>query len=475
MIVAKGYRFGSLARLRLSLAAPILIALLAPATAQPAPSPQIAVAQASFESLPEAERKAIQTDLIWVGLLNSAASGAYGPLTFRAINTVKAASRGVPDGMLTPGERRVLAQQAQAARDATGFRLIVDERTGVRIGIPEKVLPRREATPTGGSRWQSGDGRVTLDATTSPPGESLEALFEKATAVNANVPGRKITYKLLRPDFFVVTGETATGKFYRRLAAGPQGLRGFSIGYEKTLSAAVDPLVIAIASSFEPFPTGPAPSSAPAAVAAAAAPPIVAVVARPIERFGVALALSDKLALTAIVAIEPCRGVRVGGRPARLRFKDDASGLAVLDLDAGTPNPAPALRAEALGERESVVLVAFGDDVGKRAAQALPGQSVRVTTGSAVFAPLQPGQAGSPVFDRQGRLAGLVTANPSDKVLVAGIAPQRSYTIADTTALQAVLAKAGATPGSATTGPDLSTGAVIDRVGKAVLPVSCGL
>ena len=54
----------------------------------------------------------------------------------------------------------------------------------------------------------------------TPQGETLEAVYEKATAPTPNYPGRKITYKLLRPDFFVVTGETPTGKFYRRLAAG---------------------------------------------------------------------------------------------------------------------------------------------------------------------------------------------------------------------------------------------------------------
>ncbi|MFN3673826.1 MAG: hypothetical protein ACK4VM_18130, partial [Bosea sp. (in: a-proteobacteria)] len=51
------------------------LGLLGPAALAQAPNSQIAAAQAVFESLPEAERKAIQTDLIWVGLLNSAASG----------------------------------------------------------------------------------------------------------------------------------------------------------------------------------------------------------------------------------------------------------------------------------------------------------------------------------------------------------------------------------------------------------------
>jgi hypothetical protein len=446
-----------------------------PAPAAPAQNPQLAAAQLSFEAMPEAERKAIQTDLIWTGHFNGAASGSYGPLTFRAINALKA-GRGAPDGLLNPAERQALAQAAKAARDAAGFRLINDDRTGIRIGIPERVLPKREATPAGGSRWQSADGKITLDASATPPGEDLVATFEKATAVNPNAPGRKITYKLLRPDFFVVTGETSTGKFYRRLAAGPQGLRGFSIGYDKALSASVDKLVIAIASSFEPFPTGPLPADQPRLVATVpislpGAPPPQA---RPTERYGVALGLSDKVALTAISAVDGCRSLRAGGRPARLRLKDDASGLALLDLDGGG-TAASGIRSEALGERENLVLVAFGDDGGKRAPMALPGQAVRTSTGSAVFAPLQPGQSGSPVFDRQGRLAGLVTANPSDKFLIAGVAPQRAYAVAESAALQAFLTKAGVTLAPAQAGSDLSTGAVVDKAGKAALPIICAL
>ncbi len=60
----------------------------------PAPNPKLAIAQSSFEALPEAERKAIQTDLIWTGHLNSAASGGYGPLTFRAVNAFRARPTG---------------------------------------------------------------------------------------------------------------------------------------------------------------------------------------------------------------------------------------------------------------------------------------------------------------------------------------------------------------------------------------------
>ena len=445
----------------------------------PAPNPQMAAAQAGFEVLPEAERKAIQNDLIWAGQFNGAVSGSYGPLTFRAINAFKG-GRGPADGLLTPAERAALAKAAQAARDAAGFKMFADEKTGVQIGIPTKLLPKRDVTPSGGSRWQSADQKVTLDTSTTPPGgEDLAAIFNKAIAVNPNSP-RKITYKLLRPDFFVVTGETPRGRFYRRLSAGPQGLRGFSIGYDKALAPSVDKLVIAIAASFEPFPAGAVPAQ-PSAVAGTAASPssglssLFAPAPRSNERYGVALALNERMALSAAAAVDNCRTLRVGNRNAKLRLKDDASGLVLLDLDgAGAAKP-PGLRSEAAEASEALVLVAFGNDAGKRAAVALPGQGGPAGGKPALSAPLQPGQAGAPAFDRQGRLVGIVTDNPSDKILIAGVAPQRSYGFADAAAIQAMLGKAGVALPAAAAGPELSTGAVVERVSGAVQPIVCGL
>ena len=460
----------------------LLSAPLAGAQAPAAgPSPQMAAAQAGFEALPEAERKAIQNDLIWAGQFNGAVSGSYGPLTFRAINAFKGA-RGPADGLLPAAERAALAKAAQAARDAAGFKLLADDKTGVQIGIPQKLLPKRDVTPSGGSRWQSADQKVTLDTSTTPPGgEDLAAIFEKAITVSPNSP-RKITYKLLRPDFFVVTGETPTGRFYRRLSAGPQGLRGFSIGYDKALAPTVDKLVIAIAASFEPFPTGAAPAQ-PSAVAGTAASPssglssLLAPAARTNERYGVALALNERVALSASSAVDNCRTLRVGSRNAKLRLKDDASGLVLLDLEGTGAAKPPGLRSEAAGASEALVLVAYGNDAGKRAAVALPGQGVQAASKPALKAPLQPGQAGAPAFDRQGRLVGIVTDNPSDKILIAGVAPQRSYGFADATAIQAMLGKAGvALPtAAAAAGAELSTGAVVERVSSAVQPIICGL
>lgn len=443
-----------------------VLACLGAAQAQQPADPRLAAATQSFSALPEAERKAIQSDLIWTGHLNSAATGSFGPLTFRAVNGFKA-GRGQPDGQLTPAERQELARLAKTARDAAGFAVITDQPTGVRIGIPQKLLPKREATPAGGSRWQSADGKITLDVSAGPATEPLQAIFERAIAVNPNIQ-RKVTYKLLQPTFFVVAGETPTGKFFRRQALGPSGLRGFSVGYDKGVSATFDKVVTAIADSFEPFPSGaaPAPTPTPGAPAVATAP------AQPVtERFGVGLVVGKELVLTARAAVDPCKGLKVGSRPGKLRLQDQASGLALLDVPGLASGAVPGLRDAALAAKEAVVVLAYDATAAARSAVALPGEVMS----DAVLAPLQPGGAGSPVFDRQGRLAGLVTANPSDKALIAGVAPQRSYALAGVTQLKAMLEKADAKPAAAAASADLTTGAIAEAAGKSVVPIACGL
>jgi hypothetical protein len=181
------------------------------------------------------------------------------------------------------------------------------------------------------------------------------------------------------------------------------------------------------------------------------------------------------VALSASVAIDNCRSLRVGNRNAKLRLKDDASGLVLLDLEGSGAAKSPGLRSEAAGVSEALVLVAYGNDAGKRAAVALPGEGVQAGGKPTLKAPLQPGQAGAPAFDRQGRLVGIVTDNPSDKVLIAGVAPQRSYGFADAAAIQAMFGKAGVSLPAATAGSELSTGAVVERVSGAVQPIVCGL
>jgi hypothetical protein len=443
----------------------------APPPAAPAPDPRLVAAQKVYEALPEPARKAIQTDLIWTGDFSGTASGSYGPLTFRAINSFKTRVKGEPNGILLPTELKTLTDAARLGREAVKFELINDARTGARIGVPRLVLPKTEVVPNGGSRWQSADGKITLDTRLGGPGDTLQAMFDK---VSISTPTRTVSYKVIRPDFYVVSGETAGGKFFSRMASGPAGIRGFSLGYDKAVAPAFDRLVIAIANSFEAFPGAAAPAPV---VAGTPATPALPVTAKPAEHHGTGLIVGQNRVLTASAALEGCKTPpRVAGKTAQVRAKDEASGLALLDVDGVASPKSAQLHDGKLGPDQRLVVLAMAETApGQRAAAALPGMSLAAASGLMARAPLQPGGAGSPAFDAQGRLAGLITGNPSERFMVAGVAVQRSYRLAAASDIDAFLGKAGIRLAASSASAELSTGAVVEGAVSGVVGVSCGL
>ncbi|WP_449411744.1 peptidoglycan-binding domain-containing protein [Methylobacterium komagatae] len=402
--------------------------LAPPSPAAPkAADPVFEAARSAFEPLPEAERKALQDALVWTGDFNGVVSGSFGRRTFEAVQAFAARTR-----LADPASaetRAAIRQAGETARKAARFRIEADPVSGVTVGVPEALLIRRTALPSG-TRWQSADGRVTLETRAYPPdSETLEGLFERATAP---INGRRVTYRLQKPDFFVVTAETATGSSYTRYATGPQGVRGLLIGYDKALSGEVGRLVIAMANAFDPFPAAASAAAVPSKPVqlkpAPQAPSSLPAAAVPIAATGLAVAPGRVLA----VVPEGCAGV----------IARDPSGLALVAV-AGA-RPAPLILAGGLAEGAVVALAA-----GAQGVSAVPGTVTR----ERVTAPLQPGSAGAPLFDGQGHWAGLVGSYPNAPRLVAGIAPPMSLPVIPVGRVSAFLASQGiALAGAATAG-----------------------
>jgi hypothetical protein len=420
-------------------------------------------AKAMFEALPEADRKAVQDALVWTGDFNAAVSGEFGRRTFDAINTYLARARRPASGTLDAPTRKTLLASAQRARDAVRFSLLTDARTGMRLGVPQGILVKHDVNPNGGSRWQSADGKITLDTRAVAPAEAdLVALYERS--INMQTPGRQVTYKLLRPDFFVVSGETPTGRFYLRYASGPAGLRGFSIGYDKALARDFDRTVIAIANSFAPFPESAAvaaaprqPQPAPAAEPAQPKPPLAS---------GIAVAPGRILTSATVAA---CADLRVAGAKARMLKSDQASGLALLESDAVTAKAPVALRSTVA---DGGVLVL------SHAVNAGSGPGLVVTpadiVGGRLVAPLQPGASGAPVFDRTGALVGVAGALRSAPNVVAGIVPPLAHPFVAAEAVARLLADSRVAASSPPRDAPRSAGEIAAAVGTAIVPVTCG-
>ncbi|MCJ2034094.1 serine protease [Methylobacterium sp. J-068] len=388
----------------------------------PAPDPAYETARIAFEALPEPERKGLQDALVWTGDYNSVINGAFGRRSYEALQAYARRSGGT--GLPDAAGRAALLKEGAAARAAARFTVKPDPASGVVLGVPERLLPKRLPQP-GGTRWQSADGRITLETKSEPPGETgLEAVFARITAPG---PERRVTYKILRPDFLVVTAETGTGKSYIRYAAGEAGLRGIALGYDKALAGEVDRLAIAIANSFVPFPpASPGPAPLPAQT-------------RKSVPVATGLVVAPGRVLTSAAALGSCRAPAVGGAPARVA-KGAGGELVMLETGplTGHAPVLPAIRATALTAGEAVLVLGADAEGGVAVA---PGEAEDGP--QRIGAPLQPGAGGAPVLDRSGALVGLVASFPASPRLVAGIVPPARYGLVPAGIVAAVLETAG--------------------------------
>jgi peptidoglycan hydrolase-like protein with peptidoglycan-binding domain len=432
-------------------AAGLMLVLAVPSSAQVTNADaKLTTAQKAFEALPEPLRKSIQFDLTFVGGFTGNVSGSFGPLTYQAIQTFERSAKFDSDGILSVAEQQLLALDAAKARQVLKYSILSDARSGARIGVPQALLNRTEANMFGGSRWQSSDGRVTLDTRTGAMGETLAMLFKKATAPSTT--GRKVVYKLLRPDFYVISGETQAGKFYSRMAQGNDGaLRGFSIGYDKAVAAQVDRLVIAIANGFEPFPaTG-------AAATVVAAPPIVPRVTLPVAaeagsafapsmlrgRLGTAVLLDASTVLAASTSVKDCTAIQIGSHRvgARILANDATLGVALLrlnaTLDVGGVIPVRSMAAGPLTVWSFVAKTAAPELVFAEASGDIAAHHVS--------APLQTGGAGAALIASDGALAGVVTGDPGARKTVAGIVPLSAYPTVSSADIMVLAARNGVT------------------------------
>src|ERR1700731_3397838 len=87
---------------------------LHPATAKPASKPATAPvpapAKAFYAAMPDAERLAIQSDLIWTGDYNGVVGAEFADRAVAAVQAFQKRNGGKETGILNPDERAKLAQ-----------------------------------------------------------------------------------------------------------------------------------------------------------------------------------------------------------------------------------------------------------------------------------------------------------------------------------------------------------------------------
>ena len=210
------------------------------------------------QELSASERLKIQSALLWSGDYTGSINGDD-PLISAIKNYQKRAKSRIT-GVLSPVERTNLLAAAQTHEDEFGWTVVADPATGVRIGLPMKLVPHARDTPRG-TRWSAKHGEVQVETFRIKNSEiKLATLFEQQKKEPST---RKIEQSALRDDSFVITGMQGLKKFSVRAYTRDGEIRGVTILFDQMMETIVAPVTAAMVSAFSPFPERNLPFAAP--------------------------------------------------------------------------------------------------------------------------------------------------------------------------------------------------------------------
>ncbi len=333
-------------------------------------------------AMAQAERLAIQSDLAWVGQYNGAITGEVSERMVAAIKEFQKDRGGKQTGVLNPQERSALTETARRRQENVGWKIVTEPGTGARLGVPTKLVPQ-QSSDANGARWSSSTG--TIQILLARRKEASPTTAKLAEQEKKEPAGRKVDYSVVKPDFFVLSGMQGLKKFYVRGTFKGDEVRILTILYDQATEGTVEPAVIAMSSTFTPFPSGTGP------------PP------RKSVEYGTGVVVSEDGAIVTDREIaDGCLAIAIGGFGHADRIVEDkdhglallriygARGLKPLALDDGAAKAAVELTGIADPQ----------DQAGAAAASSVKAQAANVGGGAAAL-------------DTDGKFAGLALLKPA--------------------------------------------------------------
>jgi hypothetical protein len=375
---------------------PASAAAAKPEPAKPADAPKPSASVASkpaatpdaLAGIPATERLAVQSALLWSGDYSGAVGGDDPMLT--AIKNFQKRNKSKITGELTADERARLVSAARDHEQEFGWSVVADPATGVRIGLPTKLLPQAHDAARG-TRWSSAHGEVQVE-TFRVTTNDLAALFDHEKKQPST---RHVEYSVMHPDSFFISGMQGLKNFSVKAQMRDGEVRGFTMMYDQMMEGIVAPVMVAMASAFSPFPERGAPFAA---------------LAKPVE-YGTGLVVSTMGDIvTDRKLTQGCQVIVAAGVGNADRIADDpSSGLALLRVYGArrlTPMPL-ALGAPKPGD---VTLTGMSDPKEQDGRKSLAEIKARLTDGAAIEL-RQPvpmaGFTGAAALDADGKFVGM--------------------------------------------------------------------
>jgi hypothetical protein len=355
-------------------------------------------------AMTQAERLALQSDLAWVGEYNGAITGDVSDRMVAAIKEYQKAKGGKPTGVLNPQERGILADTARRRQENVGWKIVTDAVTGARLGIPTKLVPK-QASDANGTKWTSPTGTIQILLSRR---KETALTTAKLADDEKKQPGRSVDYTVVKPDFFVLSGLQGLKKFYIRGTFKSDEVRVMTLLYDQATENTVEPVVIAMSSAFNAFPSGPQ----------AGPPP------RKTVDYGTGVMVSDDGAIITDREItEGCIAITIAGVGHADRIADDGEhGLALLHVYGARELKPLALRSGTATTAIEITGIADPQNQGGGSAtSSVKAQAAQIGgDGDAALSPAPGlGFSGGAALDTSGKFAGIALLKP---VSVAGTA-----------------------------------------------------
>ena len=354
------------------------------AKADPAPPAEIA-------NISPADRLKIQSALFWSG--DYAAAAKDGGAMEDAIRNFQKRNKSRITGVLTTEQRAELVAAAASHEQEFGWNVVVDPSTGVRIGLPTKLVPNAQ-NAAHGTRWSSPHGEVQVE-TFRVKDSNLPALFDE----EKKKPNRTIEHAALDGDGFIVSGMQGL-KYYTVRAKQRDGeVRGFTLYYDQMMEGIVAPVMVAMASAFSPFPDRQVPFAA---------------LAKKVE-YGTGLIVSAQgHIVTAQRVAQGCQVIVADGLGNAERVAvDEENGLALLRVYGRRKLPVAPLAREA-AKAGDITLVGIPDPHEQNGAKNLTEIKGKLSDSAAIaFARSVPtaGLGGAAALDGKGQFAGIMATS----------------------------------------------------------------
>jgi len=195
------------------------------------PAIQLAQTQESAEPASASIRQ-MQEWLVWTGYYDGPLDGDAGSGTVSAIKRFQRDLGGPETGTLSLSQLSTLAERANNQIQSTGFTILSDPVTGIRVGIPIAMASEKRRVD-GGTNFQSPDGRVQIGLRAFKTDQEFRRVYEQ---LKEAFKSTRLPYSVFRSDWLVLTGDSETRRFYLRYHGSKDIVAGFFVIYDKELS-----------------------------------------------------------------------------------------------------------------------------------------------------------------------------------------------------------------------------------------------